>query len=155
MNRMVYAYTAIALLPLMLALPPRAMAALGGNAASVQADQIRLQASLQTIAAQGYTVHELHAPTGIVVREFVSSSGEVFGVSWDGPWFPDMHQLLGSYFEQFQQAMSQRTNGHGRRPIDITLPGLVVRIGGHPRHFAGQAYVPDMLPPGMKAEEIR
>lgn len=155
MNRILHAYAATALLALILAVPSRMMAALGGNAASVQADQIQLQASLRTVAAAGYTVHELHAATGMVVREFVSPSGAVFGVAFDGPWFPDMHQLLGSHFEQFQQALAQSGNRGGRRPIEVSLPGLVVRVAGHPRHYAGQAYVPDMLPQGMKAEEIR
>jgi Protein of unknown function (DUF2844) len=28
-------------------------------------------------------------------------------------------------------------------------------MGGHPRAFAGMAYVPEMLPPGVRAEEIQ
>jgi len=154
MKRILQPHGATALLVLLLALPGRMMASLGGRADSVQADQIHLQASLRTVAAQGYTMNELHAPTGMMVREFVSPAGVVFGLAWEGPWFPDMRQLLGSHFEEFTQALSQN-GSHGRRPIEVTLPTLVVHIAGHPRHYAGQAYLPDMLPQGMKAEEIR
>ena len=140
----------------MVGLPGSAFAALGGNAASVQADQGHMQASLRSIRAANYTVHELQSPTGVVVREYVSASGTVFGVAWQGPWVPDLHQLLGSYFELYQQAVQTQNNGRaGRRPIHVTLPGLVVSVSGHPRSFTGHAYVPDMLPEGAKAEEIR
>lgn len=140
----------------MVALPGHVLAALGGNVASVQADQGHMQASLRSIRAANYTVHELQSPTGIVIREYVSASGTVFGVAWQGPWVPDLHQLLGSYFEQYQQAVQTQSSGRaGRRPIRVTLPGLVVSVSGHPRSFAGHAYVPDMLPEGTNAEAIR
>lgn len=144
-----------ALLALLMAVPGHLFAALGGDAVSVQADQAHLQASLRTIPGEAYTVHELHAPTGVVVREYVSS-GKVFGVAWEGPWPPDMHQLLGAYFDQYGQAMQSAGGGRmGRRPIQIELPGLVVHLAGHPRSFTGQAYVPGMLPQGVAAGEIR
>jgi len=137
-------------------LPGYVFAALGGNAASVEVDQGHMQASLRSIRVANYTVHELQTPTGVVVREYVSASGTVFGVAWQGPWVPDLHQLLGSYFEQYQQAVQTQNNGRaGRRPIRVALPGLVVSVSGHPRSFTGHAYVPDMLPEGASAEEIR
>ena len=145
-----------ALALLMVAVPGHVFAALGGNVASVQADQGHMQASLRSIRAANYTVHELEAPTGIVVREYVSAAGTVFGVAWHGPWPPDLRQLLGSYFEQYQQAVHTQNNGRaGRRPIRVELPELVVSVSGHPRSFAGHAYVPDMLPEGTRAEAIR
>ena len=135
---------------------PHAFAVLGGSEASVQADQVHLQAALRSTRAASYTVHELRAPTGIVVREY-AAGGTVFGVAWDGPWPPDMQQLLGSYFEPYLSAVqAQSQNGsHGRHPVHVELPGLVVNISGHPRSFHGQAFVPDMMPQGLKAEEIR
>jgi Protein of unknown function (DUF2844) len=37
----------------------------------------------------------------------------------------------------------------------IKEAGLVVEVSGHPRAFTGRSYVPEMLPPGVRAEEIR
>lgn len=145
----------IAFAVLTLAIPAHLFAVLGGSEASVQTDQMHMQASLRTTQSGAYAVHELHGPSGIVVREY-ASGGTVFGVSWEGPWLPDMHQLLGSYFEAYQKALQSQGGGrNGRRPIHVELPGLVVNVAGHPRSFHGRAYVPTMIPQGIKAEEIR
>lgn len=133
-----------------------AFAGLGEDVSSVQADQLHMQGTLRTTQSAAYTVHEIQAATGTVVREFVSSSGKVFGVAWQGPWLPDMRQLLASYFDQYQKgAQAQVAARPGRRPLMIEQPGLVVESGGHMRAFAGRAYVPDMLPQGVSAEVIR
>jgi hypothetical protein len=49
-----------------------------------------------------------------------------------------MHQLLGSYFEAYQKALQSQGGGRNGR-----------------RSFHGRAYVPTMIPQGIKAEEIR
>jgi len=141
---------------LTIAAPDRMFASLGDNVASVQADQIHMQASVRTIPADTHVVHELRSSTGTVVREYVSPAGTVFAVAWQGPWLPDMRQLLGSHFEEYEKAMQAQSGGRvGRRPIQIELPGLVVHLTGHPRSYAGRAFVPEMLPQGVKAEDIR
>lgn len=136
--------------------PVGAWASLGGDAASVQADQIHLQGRRTMKAAGSYTVHEIHGTAGTVVREYVSPEGKVFGVAWQGPWMPDMRQLLGNYFNQYAQANQAQKGARIRRgPVLINEPGLIVQIGGHPRAFAGRAYVPEMLPSGVRAENIQ
>lgn len=141
---------------LLIAAASPATASLGGDAASVQADQVHMQGSRRTMIAKSYTVHEIQAATGTVVREFVSPEGKVFGVAWQGPWPPDMRQVLGSYFDQFVQAARSGGGARmGRRPLVINQPGLVVQTGGHMRAFAGRAYVPEMLPSGVGAENIQ
>jgi Protein of unknown function (DUF2844) len=134
----------------------RSWASLGGDAASIQADQLHMQGSRRTTAAESYTVHEIQANSGTVVREYVSPEGKVFAVAWQGPWMPDMRQILGSYFDQYARANQAQSGGRMRRgPVVIDEPGLVVQIGGHPRAFAGKAYVPEMLPSGVRAENIQ
>ncbi len=60
------------------------------------------------------------------------------------------------YFEQYQQAVQAETISRaGRKPLRIEQPGFVVRAGGHLRSYAGHAYIPEMLPQGVNAEEIR
>lgn len=98
-------------------------------------------------------MHELHSPRGTVVREFVSPSGKVFAVAWRGPWAPDLQNLLGTHFEEFQRAMQSRPLGHG--PISIHQAGVVVELGGHMRSFIGRAYLPDEIPAGVRPEELR
>ena len=145
------ALSLLAVLVLLAARP--ADAALGEDVVSVQADQLRMEGTLRTTAMSGYLVHEIQAPTGTVVRELSSPAGTVFGVSWEGPFLPDLRRLLGSSFAAYAQAA--RTARHGRGPLQIHLAGLVVESSGHPRGFRGRAYVPDLVPEGVAAEAIR
>jgi hypothetical protein len=131
-------------------------AGLGGDASSVQADQIHMQGTLRTTAASDYSVHEIQSASGIVVREYISSNGKVFAVAWSGPFRPDLRQLLGSYFDQYAQAAKTRTDMHSaRKPLHIEQPGLVVHSEGHLRAFVGRAYIPELVPSDMKVEAIR
>jgi len=138
---------------LILALPALAWAALGGNASSVQADQAQMGASVRITRTATHAVHELQAPGGQVIREYVSPSGTVFGIAWQGASKPDLKQLLGDHFEEVQQAMQRRSARRG--PVVINEPGVVFEMGGHMRAFAGRAYLPQLLPSGVQADAIR
>jgi Protein of unknown function (DUF2844) len=138
----------------MTALP--ASGSLGGDAASIQADQVHMQGTRTMRAAGSYTVHEIEGENGTKVREYIAADGKVFALAWNGPWFPDMKQILGTYFDQYSRAsQAQRTTRIRRGPVMINEAGLIVQIGGHMRAFAGRAYVPGMLPAGVSAENIQ
>jgi hypothetical protein len=150
----VFAYAAISAGLVLLSLP--AYGVLGGDANSVQSDEVHLRGTLKSTLANGYIVHEIKGANDVVVREYVSNPGKVFGVAWQGPLPPDLRQLLGSYFDEFAQAaQSQNYSLKGRRPMVIELPGLVVESGGHMRAFAGRAYVPELIPSGVRAEVVQ
>ena len=104
---------------------------------------------------QNYAVHELRAATGTVVRQYASPSGNIFAVTWEGPTLPDLKQLLGRYFEDFQKAAQSQNRAGVHGPLIIQLPGLVVELGGHMRSFRGRAYLPDQMPPQVRNQEIR
>src|ERR1700680_2875236 len=87
-------------------------AALGGTEESVVADQVKFQASRRVVPEHGYRVHEFTRGDGTLIREYVSFDGKVFGVSWKGPTLPDLSQLLGSNFAEFQSSLHPRP---GRR----------------------------------------
>jgi hypothetical protein len=155
---------AVLIFNLTTALP--AWASLGGDAASIEADQVHMQGTRTiqtqtnqartTSSASSYTVHEIQAGSGTVVREYLSPEGKVFAIGWQGRWMPDLRQLLGGYFEQYRAALQAQSGPRMvRRPVAIEQPGLVVQVGGHLRAFSGRAYVPGMLPSGVRAEEIQ
>lgn len=120
---------------------------------SVEADRIQMKASLRVVSASAYSVHELEQPDGIVVREYVSDAASVFAVSWHGAWRPDLQQILGRYYETFLSANNAARRRRG--PVNISSPGLVVQMGGHQRSFTGRAYIPELLPHEIRAEDIR
>ena len=141
---------------LVLGLVAPASAALGGNVSSIHADQAHMKGTLKTTKAEAYTVHEIKANGGTIVKEFASPSGKVFAVTWRGPFIPNMQQLLGTYFNQFAQAAKvQRESRVGHRPLNIQQPGLVVQSGGHMRGFFGRAYAPDLVPPGINLDALQ
>lgn len=146
-------FTTLAALALVLLGAAPARATLGEPEASVPADQSQIRATLRTVQGARYTVHELRAPSGTTVREYVSPAGLVFGVAWQGPSLPDLRQLLGRYFDRYVEAAAARPARRG--PVLVQLPGLVVQSGGHMRAFAGKAYVPEALPQGVAPEEVQ
>ena len=127
-------------------------AALGGDVNSVVADQAHMKAQRRVSQTTAYALHEMQDANGVVVREFVSSQGKVFGVAWEGPSRPDLQQVLGAYYAQFtKNAPARRAHG----PMTIQVPGFVLQSGGHQRALSGRAYVPEMVPAGVSAEEIK
>jgi hypothetical protein len=133
------------------------LASLGGDTSSVQDDRARMQGALrQIVRADAFTFHEMQSGSGIVVREYLNTAGTVFGVAWRGPTFPDLRQLLGPYFERYQQEaarLARTRKGHG--PLTVDLGDLVVQTGGHPRAFFGRAYLTRDLPAGVNADVVR
>jgi len=140
-----------ALCALLLGATP-AWAALGGDPEPAAADQKHTYARMQIVKKPSYTVHELDAGTGTLVREYVGPDGKVFGVSWRGPFRPDLRELLGDSYQTYLAANKPRM---GRAPVNISLPGLYVHMSGRQRAFYGRAYLPPRVPQGVSTDEIR
>jgi hypothetical protein len=139
------------------ACPFRASATLGSDVTTVNEDRAKMQGALTSITRNDrFEVHQLQASNGTTVREYVSPTGTVFAVSWEGPWMPDLRQVLGPYFDAYQRtvpAVRNARRSHG--PMTFRSGDLVVQIGGHPRAFVGRAYIERLMPPGMQAQTIR
>ena len=143
-----------AILASLLALSSPASATLGENVGSIQADQARIQAQARIVPAQSFTIHELRVATGTVVREFVSPSGTVFGVAWQGPFAPDLRQLLGAHFDEYSQAAHSRESRRGSG-LHIETGDMVFDSGGHMRFIVGRAYLRSKIPDGVKSNVVR
>ena len=142
---------------LIAACPFQASATLGSDVTTVNEDRAKMQGALMSITRNDrFEIHQLQASNGTTVREYVSSTGTVFAVSWEGPWMPDLRQVLGPYFDAYQRtvpAVRNARRSHG--PMTFRSGDLVVQIGGHPRAFVGRAYIEGLMPQGMQAETIR
>jgi len=136
-----------------MALPTLAFASLGGTVSSVQADQVKMKATMHVASKSAqYTVHEIEMTSGTLVREYVGTNGKVFGVAWSGPTMPDFRQVLGSYFDTFTQSSNVTKNGHTH--MMVRESNLVVHSAGHMRAFHGNAYDPSLLPEGVTSNHI-
>jgi hypothetical protein len=122
-------------------------AALGQYVSSIDVDQRILRCERRELARQGYTVHELTSPDGLVVREFVSPAGRVFGITWQAPRMPNLQQVVGDdNMAELQRALGSRTRSHSGAPMIVRTDKLVFFSGGHMRSFHGYACVPNLVP---------
>jgi len=127
-----------------------AQATLGGDGASVIADQSALHATMKITTEANYTDYALTQPDGVVVHEFVNPSSHVFEVTWAGKAHrPDMSQILGSYVSRFQgQGKVSRPTS---RRADRVDPDLEIHSAVRNRYFSGTAHIPGLLPENMSA----
>ena len=135
-----------------------AHASLGGDVSSIEADRIIMKsenAAKQTPSPTGsYTLHEITLPSGTLVRQYASSTGVVFAVTWTGPMIPNLQQILGDHFQTLVAHQSQQ-NLVGHRSVSHHAADLVIESSGHPRSFVGRAYLPTAIPAGLTPQEIQ
>ena len=141
-----------ALFALLFAVP--SWSVLGEPERSVATDQQHLRGELRSETRQGYTVHEITAADGMKVKEYVAPAGMVFGVSWAGPVMPDLQNLLGTYFPEFQKS-AENAPAPRRRALAVRTDRLVVESAGHMRAFHGRAYVPSLVPAQVPEEVVQ
>lgn len=133
-----------------LLVPQLASASLGGNAASVGVDQVRISARAHATApAGGGTLHTLTLANGGEVREYVNAAGVIYALRWTGPGKPDLQSLLGPHFAALQ-ADNPITARHGlRRAPMVNRPDLRIVTGGRTGAFWGYAWLPQNVPAGF------
>jgi hypothetical protein len=123
---------------------------LGGDLASVQADQQAWGATTTQTPIAGATLYSQFLPGGQQVRQYVNATGLVFAVAWEGPVLPDFERLLGASFQAYATALRQQKRG-----VNLQNADLVIESGGMMRSFSGRAYLPPKLPVNLSAQDIR
>lgn len=96
------------------------------------------------------------SPNGVLVKEYISNDGVVFAVSWRGVAEPNLADLLGDYFPEYDQAAEHQLPVQRRgRTAQITASQIVVNKFGHMRDIRGLAYVPSLVPEGVNVGELQ
>jgi hypothetical protein len=133
----------------------QAEAALGKSTDSLASDRKALT-TVRSVKKtfSNYNVQELQSKTKNV-REYVSPSGVVFGIAWDGISHPDLTPLLGNYASEHKKAEANFRRQHGLRHARIKTSNIVVEKWGHMRRVRGRAYVPALIPEGVSVDEIK
>jgi len=153
-NRIPFLLVLLGLAAALLTNPAPLLAMLGESADSVAVDQEALRAgAISTMDRNGYTVQEIRTDA-FVLREYISSTGVVFAIAWNGLIHPDLKHLLGSYFKEYESALRQTKRKPGRRQLRVMSNRVVVEKWGHMRALQGRAYVPTLIPPGVSVDEI-
>lgn len=130
-------------------------AALGEAATPVPVGR-KASAAAQRSATSGtgYTVQEIKSGA-TNVREYISPSGIVFAVAWNGVSHPDLTPLLGTYLAEYKHALRQTPRQRGQRRFKAHSERVVVEKWGHMRKLQGRAYAPALIPVGVSIDEIK
>jgi hypothetical protein len=138
---------------LMMARP--SMAVLGESGDSVSSDRRALAAKQgSVIVHHGYNIQEIVSDT-MTVREYISSSGIVFAIAWNGMTVPDLNTLLGAYADEYRIALKKAPRNPGHQSRQIKTKRIVVEHWGHMRNLQGRAYAPSLIPQGVSIDEIK
>jgi hypothetical protein len=132
--------------------PHSARAALGGSSDSVESDRVVMKGLTRPVPTGALQKQELQLPSGTVVTEYLNGNGKVYAVSWQGPSLPNLRQVLGNYFTNYQVAAQQPVVRH--RLVRLNSPDIVIESSGKMRAFMGRAWVPALLPSGVSAADI-
>ncbi len=130
-----------------------AHATLGSSDDSVDHDQRVFGSQHLRKQGGGYSIHELTTST-TVVKEYTNANGVVFAVSWRGPKRPDLSVLFGSYYAEYETADAQIKKGPGRQSVIVKTSKMVVSRGGHMRDIHGKAFIPELVPSGVRVEDL-
>lgn len=133
----------------------QAAAVLGESIDSIESDRRVLSAVRgATMVSDGYTVHEVGSGT-TAVREYVSSSGIVFAIAWNGLTHPDLTLLLGTYAGEYENALERTPRKRGQKALRVQADRVIVEKWGRMRNLQGRAYAPHLFPPGVSIDAIR
>jgi hypothetical protein len=132
-----------------------ASAHLGGDTDSVSADRDAMHAQLHSTATQHYSLHEITTAAGTLVHEYTTTQGTVFALTWQGALPPDLAQLFGSYYKQYQDAARAQSRPGMHRQLNFANPDFVVESTGRLRNFRGKAYVPSLVPAGVSVADLQ
>ena len=106
-------------------------------------------------AHANYTVHEI-SNDGLTLREYLSSQGKIFAITWFGVSQPDLAPLLGNYYSEYTQTLANAPKIRGKTSRrTVTGEHLVVEKMGHLRSAGGRAYLPEFFPEGVNLNDLK
>lgn len=132
-----------------------ARATLGQDVGSIEADRLQMRAASAPAQVHAlFTVVSFTQANGTQVREYLSASGQVFALAWNGPVQPDLHTLLGAEQHAAVLASPQRSR-EGLAHRRVVAGSVVVETGGHIRALHGRAWRTDAFPAGVGVNDVR
>ena len=148
-----WSFPALAMIAVLLCPAGSAQAALGDGIGTVEADGAHFSAPVVSTSYGTYTTYVLTLPNGGTIDEY-AAGGVVFALSWRTPGRPDLVQLLGAHFADFQAGFSRSMRGIRRAPPAIEKSDFVIHSNGHPGAFHGQALLPALAPSGFSLSDL-
>ena len=143
-------YAALGGAPVTAASAPLMLRAVTTQSAATPASS---QPASGAISAAPYSVRQSVDTNGVTIREYVLPANTVFAVTWDGPVRPNMRVLLGSYFANYVAA--GQTSVHGSGPLIEGNDDFRIESAGRLGRFFGMAWVPRLIPAGVRPGDLQ
>lgn len=133
----------------------RVHATLGETEDTVVADEKAVSAhGVSKAISNGYTVKQIDSDA-VSLREYISPTGVIFAIAWNGLTHPDLTPLLGAYATEYDESLRHASRKPGRRHLRVETNRIVVEKWGQMRNLQGRAYVPALIPDGVTVDKIR
>jgi hypothetical protein len=129
-------------------------AALGGRPAKLGAHVAAQKSQAASTGQAAYTESQKVLDSGTTVHEWLDAAGNVFAVSWSGPFLPDLKEILGPHFNAMA-AQQRNQRAGGRSPLHLDQSDVVIDSAGHMGAFHGRAWLPAQLPAGFDPQAIQ
>jgi hypothetical protein len=137
----------------MLSLSSTSWADLGAGKTEPVSSGLRIQNQQLRAENSQYSVQELTLESGTLVKEYINSSGMVCGISWQGPFKPDLRLFLGEKaFHRMYPSTSQKPLDHHHSSINTSDLVIISRSEG--RSFSGKAFLPLLTPENIRFDQI-
>ncbi|WP_027212111.1 DUF2844 domain-containing protein [Burkholderia sp. WSM2232] len=88
------------------------------------------------------------------INEYGTSNGEIVAYTWQGPTMPDLAALLGKYAGSYRAGAATVAATGNLHTSRVARPDVIVESGGPMRGYAGRAWLPAALPPGVSADDL-
>jgi uncharacterized protein DUF2844 len=121
------------------------------NSAAKNLSSLKVSAK---VSNEKYSVRE-YEENGNTVREYVSASGIVFAVGWNGISKPDLQALFGAYYNEYLDGLKAVPKQYGVKSISMKTAKMLIRRGGRMRDQRGFASIPSLLPDGVNVEDLQ
>jgi hypothetical protein len=100
-----------------------------------------------------YSMDEVQLADGSRIHKYLADNGQIFAVSWNTLYKPDLSLLLGTHFSSYAGATKLAGKKGGiQRQFHHEANDLVVQSGGHLHVFSGYAYLRSQFPAGVNPQ---
>jgi hypothetical protein len=144
-----------AMMAALLCISTGAHAELGGTIPTRADSMGATAAAPQTLLNGALRLRTLTDAGNTTINEYATNTGQIIAYTWQGPTMPDLRTLLGRYAGSYltgAAALAPDGNLHASR---VARPDVIVESGGPMRGYAGRAWLPAALPPGVTASDFR
>jgi hypothetical protein len=129
-------------------------AGLGAGPANLGPVVAESRADVMSSVGARYTDVQRDLDSGVTVHEYLDANGQVFAVSWSGPYMPNLKEILGTHFSELTAEAAQR-KGSDRSRLTVNRSDVVIVSSGHMGAFEGRAWLPSRLPAGLDPRAIK